>query len=712
MANPSPRISETPVQNAASAQDAVHAREATFAPQSSRCEEEAGAARTRDVAPAPQPKAASAPQFKAASAPQPKAASASQPKAASASRPKRANPIVRLLGFADGNARLTLLGCILSAAHALLTIGMLVCVWFVVRDLIAVAPAWGTATSAPHYGVAALIFALAALVVYFVALICTHVAAFRTATNMRRAALEHLAHVPLGYFSTHATGELRRIIEGSTALTEGVLAHRIPDFIGALVTPLAFVVCLVVFDWVLGLLCLVPVAVSIVCMMSMMAGGGSDENSNVMTFMKNYQDALQDMNKAAVEYVRGIPVVKVFQQTVASFRTFSESIRAYCTFATRYVRMCERPQVAQLVAINSTFAVLVPAGIIMARATGDFAGFLTDFLFYVILSALTTLMMTKIMYSSQALTEADDALRRIEGILDAPRMSEVSPAAAQHAADASVELRDVRFTYPGNETPALDGVSLRVPAGATVALVGPSGGGKTTLASLIPRFWDVDEGSVLVGGADVRHIAVAELMDQVAFVFQNEALFKQSLLENIRAARPHATRVDVERAAHAAQCDDIIAKVPHGLDAQVGTNGVYLSGGERQRIALARAILKDAPIVVLDEATAFADPENEALIQQALAELCRGKTVLMIAHRLSTVVSADCICVVDAGRIVEQGTHAELVAAGGLYARMWEEYRQSVSWRITSSAPTREERTVASLLAADDATHTSTKECG
>lgn len=599
-------------------------------------------------------------------------------------QPKHGNPIARLLAFAGPHARLTALGCALSAANALLTIGMLVCVWFVVRDLLAVAPDWARATAARDCGVLAFVLALAALVTYFVGLVCTHTAAFRCATNMRKAALEHLSRVPLGYFQTHATGELRRVIEGSTALTEGVLAHRIPDFVGALVTPVAFLACLFVFDWVLGLLCLVPVAVSAACMMGMMAGGGSDENSNVMTFMKNYQDALQDMNKAAVEYVRGIPVVKVFQQTVASFRTFSESIRAYCDFATRYVRMCERPQVAQLVAINSTFVVLVPAGVLMARATGDFAGFLTDFLFYVIFSALTTLMMTKIMYSSQAITEADDAMRRIEAILDAPVMPEPEPGAERHPADASVSLSDVRFTYPGANAPALDGVDLTVPAGATVALVGPSGGGKTTLASLVPRFWDVDGGSVRVGGADVRDVPSAELMDKIAFVFQDEALFKQSVLDNVRAARPGATREEVMEAVRAARCEDVVAKLPEGVDTVVGARGTHLSGGERQRVALARAILKDAPIVVLDEATAFADPENEAQIQRALGELCRGKTVLMIAHRLSTVVGADQICVVEAGRITERGTHAELLAAGGTYARMWADYQRSATWRIAA----------------------------
>lgn len=600
------------------------------------------------------------------------------------SRPQ--NPIVRLLEFAGPHKRLTIAGCALSALNAVLAIAMLVCVWFVVRDLVAVAPAWGEARQAPVYGAWALAFALAGLVVYFAALMCTHLAAFRTATNMRKAALEHLAKVPLGYFSVRSTGELRRVIEGSTGLTEGVLAHRIPDFVGALVTPVAYLVVMFVFDWVMGLVCLIPVLASAFCMFLMMGGGlgGKDGegNSNAMQFMVNYQNALDKMNKAAVEYVRGIPVVKVFQQTVHSFRAFRESIVAYCDFATAYVKLCEGPQVAQLVAINATFFVLVPAGILLAGAAGDFGAFLTNFLFYVIFSALTTMMMSKIMYSSQAVTEAQDAVSRIDGILSAPLMAEVDPARAEVPADGAIAFDHVTFTYPGADAPALEDVVLHVPSGATVALVGPSGGGKTTAASLVPRFWDASAGRVLVGGVDVRFIPQAELMERVAFVFQNDKLFKQSLLDNIRAARPEATREEVEAAAHAAQCDDIVAKLPQGLDTVVGARGVYLSGGECQRIALARAILKDAPIVVLDEATAFADPENEALIQRALGVLCAGKTVLMIAHRLSTVAGADAICVLDGGRLVEQGTHAELVEAGGLYARMWADYRTSAQWRI------------------------------
>ncbi len=595
---------------------------------------------------------------------------------------KQRNPIMRLLDFAGGYRKLTILGCVLSGANALCSIAMLVCVWFVLRGLVAVAPDWTAAPNATGYGIAAFAFALGGLVIYFVALMCTHVAAFRAATNMREAALEHLSRVPLGFFDVHATGELRRVIEGATGLTEGVLAHRFPDFVGALITPVAYLAVMLAIDWVMGLLCLVPIIVSAACMFWMMAGGGGDENTNMMTFMKNYQDALDRMNKAAVEYVRGIPVVKVFQQTVRSFSTFRESIRAYREFASAYVRLCTPPQVAQLVAINSTFVVLVPAGILLAQSAGDFAAFLSAFLFYVVFSALTTMMMTKVMYASQALTEAQDAVMRIEDILGAPVMEDADPARAVEPSEDSLEFDHVSFSYPGAELPALEDVSLRVPAGTTVALVGPSGSGKTTAASLVPRFWDVCEGAVRIGGVDVRDIPLARLMDRVAFVFQNDRLFKQSLADNICAARPDATRAEVEAAAHAARCDDIIAKFPDGLDTVVGARGVYLSGGECQRIALARAVLKDAPIVVLDEATAFADPENEVLIQQALAELTQGKTVLIIAHRLSTVVDADIIAVLDEGRIIEKGRHGELVAAGGLYAKMWADYRTSASWRI------------------------------
>jgi len=400
--------------------------------------------------------------------------------------------------------------------------------------------------------------------------------------------------------------------------------------------------------------------------------------------MQEYQDALDNLSKAGTEYVRGIPVVKVFQQTVYSFKAFKQAIDHYSERASYYEgHVCRVPQSVNLTFTEAAFALLVPVALFLAPgalSAGDFAGFVTNFAFYAVFSAVISTALARVMFAVSGLMLATDALARVQEVMSAPVLAVADNP--QAPADNSVEFRDVAFTYEGAAQPALDGVSFAVPAGATVALVGPSGGGKTTAASLIPRFWDVSSGSVLVGGVDVRDMDPHELMDNVAFVFQNDHLFKASILDNVRAARPDATREQALKALAAAQCDDILAKLPDGVDTVVGTQGTHLSGGEQQRIALARAILKDAPIVVLDEATAFADPENEALIQKAFARLTQGRTVIMIAHRLSTVVGADRIVVLDQGRVAEQGTHDELVAAGGLYARMWADYQQAVTWRI------------------------------
>lgn len=600
-----------------------------------------------------------------------------------APREKTANPVLALLKFAGSRQWLAYLGSFLAAINGVLTVVPLVLVWFVLRDLVAVAPDWELASDASLWAWLAFAVAIAGMVCYFAGLMLTHTAAFRVAANMRKQCLAHIAKVPLGYFDATASGRLRRVIDGCAGQTEDVIAHKMPDFIASLTAPVAYLVAMFIFDWVMGLVCLIPVAVSLFAMWWMM---GRDTPRGGRYFMQRYQEALARMSTAATEYVRGIPVVKVFQQTVHSFKAFHDAIIDYRDMATNYVGFCKMPQVIQLVAINSTFAVLVPAGILLAASAGDFAVFFTDFVFYVIFSALTTTMMNKVMYSSEALMMAEDAMRRVAEILDVAPMEEAAADAVQLPVDASVKLSGVTFTYPGAETPAVRDVSLAVAPGQTVALVGPSGGGKSTIASLIPRFWDVEAGEVRVGGVDVRRIPAASLMRSVAFVFQNDHLFKGTLAENIRMGRPGATDDEVLAAARAAQCDDILAKMPEGLQTRIGTEGVHLSGGERQRIALARAILKDAPIVVLDEATAFADPENEALIQQALAHLMEGKTVFLIAHRLSTVVGADAIAVVEAGRIVERGSHQELLDAQGLYARLWDDYRKAVQWKIEGGA--------------------------
>lgn len=589
--------------------------------------------------------------------------------------------IGRLLSFAGPRRALTYAGCALSAVSMLVSFGPYVCIWFAARDLIAVAPDWGAASGIAAYGWWALGFAVASIALYFVGLMCTHLAAFRCASNMRKRATEHLMRTSLGYFDTHASGALRRVVDGCALETEGLLAHKLPDTAGSVAMILGMLVLFFVFDWRLGVACLVPVALSLACMFYMMGGHGMD-------FMTRYMESLVKMNKTGTEYVRGIPVVKVFQQTVFSFRAFHDAIEEFTVLAQDYaVKWCQTPQALSLTVIGAAAAFLVPVAVLLAPGEADLARLAANFAFYAIFSAVIPTAMTRVMFMSEAFQSAADAVSRVEEVLAAPVIE--APADPQEPRDNSIRFEDVSFSYEGAEAPALDHVSFEVPAGATVALVGPSGGGKTTAASLVPRFWDVGSGRVLVGGVDVRRMDPRDLMGRVAFVFQANRLFSQSILENVRAARPEATRGEVMAALEAAQCADIVEKLPEGVDTVYGAAGAHLSGGEVQRLMLARAILKDAPIVVLDEATAFADPENEVKIQAAFRRLARGRdgaprTVLMVAHRLSTVRNADKIVVLDGGRVAEQGTHDELLAAGGLYARMWADYERAVSWRIKS----------------------------
>ena len=591
---------------------------------------------------------------------------------------KEGGGIGELLAYAGNRKFLTYLGMGLSAVSQLLSFGPYVCIWFVARDLIAAAPNWSEATDVAVYGWWAVGFALASIVVYFAGLMCTHLAAFRCASNIRKATSEHLLKLPLGYFDTHATGELRRIVDGCAASTETLLAHMLPDISGAAAMVTGLLVLLFAFDWRLGAACLISVVISFGAMATMMSGKGGE-------FMKAYMGALVKMNKTGTEYVRGIPVVKVFQQTVYSFKAFHDAIAEYARMAQDYAgTFCRAPQVANLTALNGLVAFFLPVALLLAPGESDFARFVANFAFYSIFSAVVPTAMTKLMFVGEASQMSADSLDRIRSVMEIEPLA--ISTAPKHPSGNSVRFDDVSFTYEGAEVPAVDHVSFDVPAGTTLALVGPSGGGKSTCASLIPRFWDATSGRVLVGGVDVRDIDPHELMDHVAFVFQTNKLFHQTLADNVRAARPDATNEEVREALAAAQCDDIVAKLPQGIDTMLGTGGAYLSGGEVQRVALARAILKDAPIVVLDEATAFADPENEALIQRAFARLACGRTVIMIAHRLSTVVGADKIVVLDQGRVQETGTHAELLSRDGLYAKMWAEYERAASWKIAAAA--------------------------
>ncbi len=590
---------------------------------------------------------------------------------------KKKSDAAVLLDYAGSYKGLTYLGLVLSAMAMILGMGPYICIWLSARDLIAVAPEWTRAAGAVRYGWMAFAFAVAGIIVYFVALMCTHLAAFRTAANIRKEGMAHLMKAPLGFFDSNASGLIRNRLDGAASETETLLAHNLADIVGSVSMLISMIVLMFVFDWRMGAACLLAAAVSIAAMFTMMGGRNAK-------LMQEYQAAQDVMSKAGTEYVRGIPVVKVFQQTVWSFRAFKQAIEDYSAKAEHFQGVvCRVPQSVNLTFTEGAFIFLVPVALLLAPgalASGNFAAFVTNFAFYAVFSAIVSTALARIMFAASGSMLASTALGRISQVMNAPTLEIAKEP--QMPKDNSVEFRDVSFTYDGAEYPALDHVTFRVEPGQTVALVGPSGGGKTTAASLIPRFWDTSSGSVMVGGVDVRQIDPHVLMDQVAFVFQNTHLFKASILENVRAARPDASREEAEAALSAAQCDDIIQKLPEGMDTVIGTEGTYLSGGEQQRVALARAILKDAPIVVLDEATAFADPENEALIQKAFAELTRGRTVIMIAHRLSTVVGADKIIVLDRGHIAGEGKHAELAAADGLYARMWADYNHAVTWRI------------------------------
>ena len=584
---------------------------------------------------------------------------------------KKQSDLSRLMGYAGNYRYFTYASWVLSAVSALVALVPFVYIWKILRDVLNAAPDYAQAVSIPHYGWMAVLFAVLAYLIYIAALMCSHLSAFRVATNLRLEVSEHLATLPLGFTETFGSGKLRKIIHESTGAAETFLAHQLPDKYNAMATPIGLLVLLLVFDWRLGLLSLVPVALGFVIMSAMTGRRMADK-------MRQYGNALESMSNEAVEYVRGIPVVKTFGQSVFSFKKFKATIDEYEKWVIAYTKELRMPMMLYTAAINGVFAFLIVGGLLFTR-NGVTSEFLLNLLFYIIITPVISLTLTRIMYMSENELVVADALARVDSVLDAEPVPENDHP--RHPKDASVSLKDVHFSYDG-KTDVIKGVSLKIQPGQMVAFVGPSGGGKSTLANLVCRFFDVQSGSVRVGGADVRDIPKEELMDTISFVFQNSRLLKGSILDNVRLGRAQATEAEVLAALKAAQCMDIVEKFPEGIHTVIGTKGVYLSGGEQQRIAIARAMLKNAPILLLDEATAFADPDNEAKVQAAFAQLAKGKTVLMIAHRLSTVANADCIYVVQDGQIVESGTKDELCAQNGLFARMWQDYQASVQWKV------------------------------
>ena len=575
------------------------------------------------------------------------------------------------MGYAGGHRFFTYASWVLSAISALVALVPFLYIWMILRDVLEAAPNYAQAVDIPRYGWMAVLFAAVSYLIYICALLCSHLAAFRVATNLRLAAVEHLAKLPLGFVERYGSGKLRKIIQESTGAAETYLAHQLPDQWGAMATPVGLLALLLVFDWRLGLLSLIPVVLAF-SIMATMTGKEMEEK------MRQYSDALAAMSGEAVEYVRGIPVVKTFGQSVFSFKKFKAAIDEYEKWVVAYTKELRMPMLFYTAAINGVFAFLIAGGLLFTQ-NGVTSEFLLNLLFYIIITPVISLTLTKIMYMSENKVIVADALQRIDTVLNAqPVQESIVP---QHPKDSSVTLKDVHFNYDGSED-VIRGVSMNIQPGQTVALVGPSGSGKSTLASLMVRFFDVGSGKICIGGADVRDIPKEELMNTVSFVFQNSRLLKGCILDNVRLGKPNATEAEILAALKAAQCMDIIEKFPAGIHTVIGSEGVYLSGGEQQRIAIARAMLKNAPILILDEATAFADPDNEARVQAAFAKLATGKTVIMIAHRLSTVENADCIYVVQDGRIAESGTKDVLCAKNGLFARMWKDYQSSVQWKV------------------------------
>ena len=584
---------------------------------------------------------------------------------------KKQSDLSRLMDYAGNYRYFTYASWVLSAVSALVALVPFVYIWKILRDALNAAPNYAQAVNIPHYGWMAVLFAVLSYIIYIAALMCSHLSAFRVATNLRLAVSEHLAVLPLGFAETFGSGKLRKIIHESTGAAETYLAHQLPDQYNAIATPVGLLVLLLAFDWRLGLLSLAPVVLAFLIMATM-------TGKRMVEKMRQYGNALEAMSNEAVEYVRGIPVVKTFGQSVFSFKKFKATIDEYEKWVISYTKDLRLPMMFYTAAVNGVFAFLIAGGLLFT-AHGVTPEFLLNLLFYIIITPVISLTLTRMMYMSESKMVVADALARIDSVLDAAPVQVSSRP--QHPQDSSVTLRDVRFSYDG-KTEVIKGVSMDIKPGQTVALVGPSGGGKSTLASLICRFFDVQGGSIAIGGADVRSTPKEELMDTISFVFQNSRLLKGSILDNVRLGKPDATEDEVLAALKAAQCMDIVEKFPAGIHTVIGTKGVYLSGGEQQRIAIARAMLKNAPILILDEATAFADPDNEAKVQAAFARLAKGKTVLMIAHRLSTVANADCIYVVQDGQIAEFGTKDELCTQNGLFARMWQEYQASVQWKV------------------------------
>ena len=586
---------------------------------------------------------------------------------------KKKSAFSKLMEFAGNHKYFSYISCVLAVISAWVALITFYDVWCIIKEILEVRPDFSKAVHITSYGWQAVGFALLSMVFYIAALMCSHKAAFRVQANMRIYMMEHIMKLPLGYVESEGTGKIRKIVTDSSAATETYLAHNLPDKAVSYATPIGILAMMAVFDWRLGLISLIPAVPAFVIMGTMMMGPKMAED------MKQYQNSLETMSSEAVEYVRGVPVLKTFGQTIFSFKRFKAAIDEYEKWTIGYTKAMMLPMIGFTVFSNGIFAALIIAAYVLGgNVVTD--TFVLNLIFYILITATLTTTLMKVAYAGESQMIVEDALKRMDEIIDVLELPEGN--SSEKIKDASVSLENVTFSYDDSKTNAVDGINLDIKAGEHIAFVGPSGGGKTTLASLIARFWDVTEGSIKIGGTDVKNIENDKLMNLVSYVFQDSRLLKTSILENVRMGRPDASDSEVMDALKKAQCSDIIDKLPQGINTVIGSKGTYVSGGEMQRISIARAFLKNSPILILDEATAFADPDNEKKVQLAFENLSKDKTVIMIAHRLSTVTNADCIYVLKDGKIAEADTHEKLVGAGGVYTHMWNEYNKSVNWQV------------------------------